>query len=76
MVLVSPKLGFHPESELPFVVDFQLPLTLNYSESKGRLHPQQILPSEVAAFRGFTSCLISMTKGVPGAAWRDLYKEL
>lgn len=46
---MSPKLGFNPESELPFVADFQLPLT----EFKGRLYPEQILASEVTAYMWF-----------------------
>ena len=42
-VLVSPKLGFNPKSELPFVVHFQL------FEFKGGLYPKPILPSEVTS---------------------------
>lgn len=50
---VSPKLGFNPKSELPFVA---------YFEFKGRLYPKQILPSEVTSlYCGFTYCLVSVT---------------
>lgn len=50
MVLLSPKLGVNPKSELPFVVDFSAPTD---SEFKGKLYPEQILPSEVTAYVWF-----------------------
>lgn len=66
MVLASPKLGFNPKSELPFVVDFQLPLTLN---SRADFTLSKFCPLKLLLMCGFTSCLISMTKG---AAWSCL----
>lgn len=69
-VLVNPKPGFNPESELPFVVRFQLPLTLN---SRANFTLSKFCPLKLCLCMWFYLLPHQHDKGCcPGASWRGL----